>query len=132
VRDLLNDATRADALLLRLALAEQTLGAPDLDRHVQALRDRFAAARLRGDTVHRREEARFALRLLGQPDTALQLARENWDVQREPADVRILFESALASGDPAAAQPALDFLARTGLEDVRLAALRTRLQVARR
>lgn len=132
VRDLLKDTIRADALLLRLALAEQALAAPDLDPHVQALRDRFAAARLRGDTVHRREEARFALRVLGQPGAALQLARENWDVQREPWDVRILLESALASGDAPAAQPALDFLARTGLEDVRLVPLSTRLQLARR
>jgi tetratricopeptide (TPR) repeat protein len=125
VRELLADATRADGLLLRLALAEQALADPDLDLHVQALRDRFAAARRRGDSAHQREEARFTLRLLGQPDTALQLARDNWEVQREPSDVRILLESALASGDDEAARPALEFLDRTGLEDVRLAQLST-------
>ena len=127
VRDLLKDATRADALLLRLALAEDMVSAPDLAQHVQALQDRFAAARLRGDTVHRREEARFALRLLKQPRTALQLARDNWQVQREPADARVLLETALATGDRAAARPVLDFLARSGIEDAALARLAAQL-----
>jgi len=123
VRDLLGDGTRADALLLRLALAEQALASPDLDAHLRMLGDRFAAGRLRGDTVHRREEARAALWLRGDARTALQLARDNWGVQREPADARILLESALAAGDRSAAAPVLDFVARTGLQDVALAAL---------
>ena len=131
-RDLLKDATRADALLLRLALAEQALGSPQLASHVQTLQDRFAAAHLRGDTVHRREEARFALRLLADPRAAVQLARDNWEVQREPWDARILLESALASGDYAAAQPVLEFLARTALEDAALAHLAGQLQSAQR
>jgi len=131
-RDLLKDATRADALLLRLALAEQALGSPQLASHVQTLQDRFAAAHLRGDTVHRREEARFALRLLGEPRVAVQLAHDNWEVQREPWDARILLESALASGDYAAAQPVIEFLARTALEDAALAHLAGQLQSAQR
>jgi len=128
VRDLLGDATRADALLLRLALAEQALASPELDAHLRMLGDRFAAGRLRGDTVHRREEARAALWLRGDARTALQLARDNWGVQREPADARILLESALAAGDRSAAAPVLDFVARTGLQDVALAALAARLR----
>ncbi len=129
-RDLLKDATRADALLLRLALAEEMVSSADLAQHVHALQDRFAAARLRGDTVHRREEARFALRLLKQPRAALQLARENWEVQREPWDARILLESALAAGDHVAARPALEFRTRTGIEDVALARLAAQLQAS--
>ena len=53
--------------------------------------------------------------LLDRPARALQLARENWATQREPADARILLEAALAAGDPAAARPVLDWLERTGL-----------------
>lgn len=132
VRELLADATRVDALLLRLALADKALQTAALAANVQALHDRFAAARLRGDTVHRREEARFALELVGDPARALQLARDNWDVQREPWDARILLEAALASGDSAAAKPAVEFLNRVGLEDVTLAALAKRLQQATR
>ena len=127
---LLRDFTRADPLLLRLASAEQRLGAPEAKAHVEMLRDRFGASRLRGDTAHRREEARFTLELLGEPAAALALARSNWEVQREPADARILLEAALAAGDTGAARPVLDHLDRTRLEDVKLAALRSRLRGA--
>ncbi len=72
--------------------------------------------RARGDTVHRREEARFALWLDDDPARALALARENWDVQREPADLRILAEAAAAAKDAATMQLVRDWLATTRLE----------------
>jgi tetratricopeptide (TPR) repeat protein len=125
--ELLEDEARIDPLLLRLALAEQRLGATGLDEHLTLLRARFDAARRRGDSVHLREEARFTLHLLDRPDEALELARRNWATQREPADVRILLEAALAAGQPAAAQPVLDWLDRTGLEHVGIEALVDRL-----
>jgi hypothetical protein len=121
VRTLLADETRVDALLLRLALAESQLGAAEAGPHIALLRDRFAAARLRGDRVHRREEARFALYLRGDARAALRLARANWAVQREPADARILLEAARAAGDRAAAAPVLQFVADNGLQDLGLA-----------
>ena len=63
---------------------------------------------------------------------ALALARDNWDVQREPADARLLLEAARAAGDPAAAGPVLDFLAATGLEDSMIARAADALRTARR
>jgi tetratricopeptide (TPR) repeat protein len=123
VLELLADATRIDPLLLRLALAEQRLGATGFGEHLAQLRARFDAARRRGDSAHLREEARFTLHLLDRPGEALELARRNWATQREPADARILLEAALAAGKPAAAQPVLDWLGRTGLEHVGIAAL---------
>jgi Flp pilus assembly protein TadD len=127
--ELLKNENRADGLLLRLALAESALQPrpADFDAHVAALGARFEAGHLRGDFVHQREEARFALRLLGQPAAALRLAQANWQVQREPADARILLESSLAAGDAGAAQPALDFMRRNRLEDVELAKLARQL-----
>ncbi len=124
---LLQDKIRADALFLRLALAEQALDSSSFAGHVAALRARFAASRLRRDMRHRREEARFTLQLLQQPHEALRLAQANWAVQREPEDARILLESALAANDAAAAQPVLDWLEKTRLEDVHLARLRRQL-----
>jgi tetratricopeptide (TPR) repeat protein len=99
VIDLLKDETRVDGLLLRVALAEKSLRPQPAawSAHVATLRERFAASRQRGDKVHRREEARFTLHLLNQPKEALRLAKENWAIQREPADARILLESALAA-----------------------------------
>jgi Tfp pilus assembly protein PilF len=120
---LLQGETRADSLLLRLALAEQRLGAADLPRHVDALQDRFAASRLRGDATHQGDEARFRLHLLGDAQAALALAQANWTVQREPRDARILLEAAAAAGNRAAARGVLDALARSGLEDPKLAEL---------
>jgi hypothetical protein len=78
---------------------------------------------LRGDTTHRAEEARFQLRLLKNPALAVQLAAANYQVQKEPRDLRVLLESALAARDTAAAQPARDWLQSTGFEDARLRAL---------
>jgi Tfp pilus assembly protein PilF len=122
-RDLLADETRADPLRLRLALAEHALGAPELPAHVAALAARFEASRMRGDTVHRREEARFALHLLNDPATALRLATENWRVQREAWDARLVLEAALAAGAPSAADDVLAWLQATGLEDPQIARL---------
>ena len=93
----------SDPLLLRLAEAETLLQLPTAQAHVQALDDRFAAAKLRGDTTHRAEEARFQLRLLSNSALAVQLATANYQVQKEPRDLLVLLESALAARDTAAA-----------------------------
>ncbi len=132
VLSLLAKEQRIDPLLLRLALAEQKLGAPELPGHIADLAQRFAEARMRGDTVHQREEARFTLHLLKQPREALQLAEANWAVQREPSDTRLLLEAALAADTPAAARPALDWLAASHLEDRQLTELAAQFRQAAR
>ena len=110
----------SDSLLLRLAEAEAALKSPAAARLAEMLDERFAAARLRGDTTHRAEEARYQLRLRGDAEAALRLATENYRVQREPRDARILLEAAIAARDPAAAQPVRDWLGSSGFEDARL------------
>jgi len=120
---LLRNEIRADGLLLRLALAEAALKQPRAREHVEALEARFYASRLRGDSLHRREEARFTLHLLKRPHDALRLAQENWAVHREPWDARIYLEAALAARKPDAARPVLDWLEENRVEDVRLASL---------
>lgn len=117
---LLSAWASADSLLLRLAEAETALQQPAAARHRQMLTDRFAAARARGDTTHRAEEARFELRLRNDPTTALRLAQDNYAVQREPRDARVLLEAALAAKAPAGAQAAIEWLQRSGFEDARL------------
>ncbi len=113
-----------DAMLLRRALARVAQGAAGAaDPAVQAMAARFEAARLRGDPVHQREEARFALVAARDPARALRLAEQNWRVQKEPADARILLEAAAAAGAPDAATPALAWLDETGCEWPRLRAL---------
>jgi tetratricopeptide (TPR) repeat protein len=113
----------SDPLLLRLTEAETLLQMPAAKAHTQALDDRFAAAKLRGDTTHRAEEARFQLRLRKNAAMAVQLATANYQVQKEPRDLRMLLEAALAAGDSAAAKPGRDWLQSTGFEDIRIRAL---------
>jgi tetratricopeptide (TPR) repeat protein len=120
VEALLKTDTQPDGLLLRLALAERQLASPQLPSHVQNLSARFAANRMRGERLHLRDEARFTLYLLAKPDEALQLAKRNWAVQKEPWDARVLLEAALQAHDPLAARPVLDWLQATRLEDKRL------------
>lgn len=119
--ELLADHTRADPLLLRLTLAERHLPQRDAAAHTDALQARFAALRMRGDSRHQADEARFLLHLRNQAGAAFALAQANWQIQREPRDTRILLEAALAAGKSRTElRPVLDFLARTGLQDSRL------------
>lgn len=127
---LLQSESKADGLLLRLALAEQALELPSSKIHISELAARFAASRDRGTSVHVREEARFTLALQRDADRALPLAQANWNVQREPADAKILLESALASRNRAAAQPAIDWLKTNHVEDFRLQQLAKQIQEA--
>jgi hypothetical protein len=123
-RRLLAGETAADPLLLRLAIAETRLGHPDRDAHRALLADRFAAARLRGDAArHRREEALFALAVDDRPADALALALANWQVQREPADARLLAEAAVAAGQPQALAPLTTWITETGFRDAETEAL---------
>jgi predicted Zn-dependent protease len=117
-----------DNLLLRLALAERAEKSPGADAHAEILRARYAASRLRGDTVHRREESRFELGVRGDPASALRLAVANWDVQHEPWDLRVLLAAARAAHDPGAAAPVLAFLDAHHLEDPRIGALAAALR----
>lgn len=130
VVNLLASWVSSDGLLLRLTEAETLLKLPGAAAHRQALDDRFAAARLRGDTTHRAEEARFHLRLKGEAKLAVALAVENYRVQKEPRDARILLEAAMAAKDPGAARAALDWLQSSGFEDERLRQLGQKLAQA--
>jgi hypothetical protein len=128
VLTLLQDRGKADVLLLRLALAARATGDAGAATHAQALAARFAAARQRGDTSHQKEESRFALGVQRDAARALQLAQQNFAVQKEPADARILLEAALAARQPAAAQPALDWMAASGIQSVALQPLAAALK----
>ena len=129
---LLKDWTLADPLLLRLALAENATNANGAREHQATLADRYAAARLRGDTTHEQEESRFTLQMLKQPAEALRLAQSNWKVQKEPRDARVLLEAAVALRRPEAAQPVLDWMGQTRIDDWYLQRLADQLAAMRK
>jgi len=120
---LLQNETRVDPLLLRLALAQHALKRPEATASIEALRARFDASHARGDTVHQRENARFELFLRDDAQSALSYAMANWQVQREPADLRILAEAAAASRDAATLKLVRTWLADTGFEFPAVAAV---------
>ena len=120
---LLKDKVRSDGLLLRLAFAERALNLPAAADREAALAARYAAAQMRGDTVHQQEEARFTLQVQREPRKALWLAQENWKVQREPRDARVYLEAAIAAKEPKAAQPVMQWLEQSRIEDPLLLSL---------
>ncbi len=120
--ELLRGMESFEPLLLRIAIAQQQLHDPALPLSSARLQAAFSAELQRGESVHRREQARFLLEVEHQPQLALEAARENWKVQREPEDILVLVAAARAAGKPDAAEPALEFVRRTGLSDARLTA----------
>jgi predicted Zn-dependent protease len=130
VQALLGGHLRIDGLLLRHAIALQAAAAPSpaVAAAIAELQARFDAAARRGDAIHQREQARFELYLRHNAQAALRLALANWQVQKEPADLRILLEAALAARVPAAARPALAWRRQRGLEDRIIAALAAKLE----
>lgn len=122
VTTLLAGYEEVDALLLRLAMARHgpaRPGAPARGEDITALQARFDAALARGDRGHAREQARFALDLLGDARQALALAEANWAWQREPADALLLLRAATAAGQPLAAEPVQRWAREQGFVDAR-------------
>ena len=111
-----------ESLLLRWVEANRQLGrrGTAYENAVRKLEATFAVQAARGERVHRREEARFRLHVLDDAVVALRLARENWEIQREPADLVLLHQAALAVHSEPDLQRVRDWLAATHLEDVRL------------
>jgi hypothetical protein len=112
---------QADALLLRRAIAWQRLGDARAAAAAADLRTRFAAVRLRGDAPHLREEARLALEIDRDPKQALALARQQWALQKEPADAVLLLRAGRAAGQDISRELAA-WLPDPARADVRLAA----------
>lgn len=117
VLPLLAGHEQSDTAFLRIALAQAALGSPDLARYVWIMGARFEALMQRGSDFFGREQVRYALYLQHDPGAALALARQNWDLQREPWDTRVYLEAALAAGQPAAAAPVIAFVDKNKVQD---------------
>jgi len=126
--ELLAGREHVDSLLVRLAISEHALRSTDAGRLAGLMRERIEAAAQRGDRIHLREEARFALTVERDFARAVLIAKDNWDVQKELADARLLVEAAAAVRDAAAAAPVIEWMKQTGVRDAwldaRVSALR--------
>ena len=109
-----------DNELVRRAIAEHEAHGVDEAKVVKLMRDRIAAAADRGDRIHLREEARFTLEVEADPVRGLTIARDNWSVQKELADARLLAEAAAGVRDVAAAEPVITWAKTLGVHDAQL------------
>jgi tetratricopeptide (TPR) repeat protein len=120
-----------DSHLVRRAIAEHQLHGEGGDKLVAAMRERIAAAAERGDRIHLREEARFTLAVELDAPRAVRIARDNWGVQKELADARLLAETAVAARDRDAAAPVIAWARTTGVHDATLDRWLAQLEVLR-
>lgn len=118
---LLKDHEAQDALLLRLAQAGLSLQTSQGRRWSGMYAARYEAARRDGDATHLREQARYELEVRGNAAAALQLAQQNWQVQREPADIRMLVRAANAAHDAQAMGRISAWISRNAYQDHTLA-----------
>lgn len=116
-------STRVDTLLLRRAIAAKIAASPDAAQVAADLTQRFAASRARGDRIHLREEARFVLAVKNSPDEAVNLALDNWAVQKEPLDARIALEAAVAARQAKASREVVQWVVGTQLQGDKLSQL---------
>ena len=112
-----------DGVLLRLAIAHKKSGTADAKALADEMRERFDAARERGDaiSIHGRELARQLFALADDAKKAVLVARENLRIQKEPADFIVMAEAARAANDRAALREVESAAASIGLVDARLA-----------
>ena len=94
VRDLLQEHTDKDALLLRLITAQMKLNDPKAKQNLALMKERIYVWQIRQENAHMREQATYAL-LANQVDSALSLAQKNWQQQRETADIELYATAAL-------------------------------------
>ncbi len=121
--NLLAPWAQQDGLLIYRERARRALGQAPSPAAVAAIAARLQAALRPGEAPHWREQALLALDLQGQPVRALELARRNWQQQKEPVDSRLYARAARA----AQSSPDLALLARwqrqTGQQDRELSRL---------
>lgn len=123
-------ATPSDALLVQSLLASRGLGDGETPRLAALVDQRMRSQAERGEAMIERPRMIYLIRYGRDPAAGLKLAVENWATQNEPPDAVLLVEAALKLKQPKAAEPVLDWMARTGYTDPALARLATQLKAA--
>ena len=115
-----------DAVVLRRAAAWKRLADARWKDERKMLAERVDELRRRGDdpALHGRELALAALWLDDDPARALQAAKSNLLLQREPIDWWVALQSAALAGDGTAYKEIGQSIAVAGLRDARLTATR--------
>jgi len=117
------DMTRPSAgVLLRRTIAESRTHAGHRPDSLAELEERLNVSAQRGERTHLREEARLALEFphdgADGRQVALALARDNFNVQRETEDIRLLARAVVVARDPAALAILREWLQHSHYEDI--------------
>lgn len=123
-------ATPSDALLVQSLLASRGLGDGETPRLAALVDQRMRSQAERGEAMIERPRMIYLIRYGHDPAAGLKLAVANWATQNEPPDAVLLAEAALKLKQPKAAEPVLDWMARTGYTEPALARLATQLKAA--
>ncbi|WP_367847071.1 tetratricopeptide repeat protein [Rhodoferax sp. WC2427] len=112
---------QTDAVLLRQATALRRLNNPEWKTLRATLGEWNAELARRGDdlSLHSREQALVALWLDDDAPGALQIARRNLELQREPIDWWVALQSARQAQDTAAVQQLQKDMQQVGIVDAR-------------
>jgi hypothetical protein len=115
---------RSDAVLLRIAVAAGRSSERG-SQAVREMRERLVLAQQRpqASAAHARELAMFALWVDKDAERALEWARRNVELQREPIDLLLWAEAAHAAGQRDALRQARALARQIGLRDARVDAI---------
>ena len=110
-------------VLLRRAIAQSRTHAGYTPESLAALEERLAVSAQRGERTHLREETRLALEFPRADGAAgrqavVALARDNFNVQRETEDIRLLARAAAITHDPTALATLEEWLQRSHYQDI--------------
>jgi len=120
VMTLLNDFTYVDSLLLRLAIAGVKSENSAAIKYIAELEASYRLMEARGEDAHLRDQARFYLEVKNNNEKALFLAKKNWQVQKEPADIKLLLGVALKNKNNTELSQGIEWVRSRHLEDVQL------------
>lgn len=121
-------AQPTDGLLVQALLAASALRDPRAAGLQAQVSQRMASQAQRNEALIERPQMMFYIRHRADLPRGLELARQSWAEQQEPADAALLIEAALATDRPEDGRPVLDWMQRTGYTDPTLAALARTLQ----
>jgi Tetratricopeptide repeat len=110
-------STESAALLVRRIRSASGIDAAEAAPARRELDALLAVGRRRGTTPHLREEAELALFVDRDSARALALARQNFGLQKDTPDLRLLLDAAVAAGDKPTLAELRRWLASTGFED---------------
>jgi len=125
--NILGTARPSVGVLLRRAIAQSRTDAGHTPDSLAELEERLNVSAQRGERTHLREEARLAMEFSHDAadgrQSALALARDNFNVQRETEDIRLFARAVVVTRDPAALATLKEWLQHSHYEDIVVAQL---------